>query len=131
MRSWLVLYANHDTAVTAQQIREQTVKLFRQRHDNGLETRGSVRQVEALQASAEAERLAVEEAIALQRHAIAALLGQGPDRGLAVERPTVQLARSFGLPAKAGLDLLGHRRISRRRAGARGRRQPSRHGPGR
>lgn len=51
----------------------------------------------------------VEEAIALQRHAIAALLGQGPDRGLALERPTVQLSSSFGLPAKAHADLLGHR----------------------
>ena len=103
------LYANRDTSVTAQQIREQTVKLFRQRYDNGLETRGSVRQVEALQASAEADLLAVEEAIALQRHAIAALLGKGPDRGLAVERPTVQLASSFGLPTQASADLLGHR----------------------
>ena len=103
------LYANRDTSVTALQIREQTVKLFRQRFNNGLETRGSVRQVEALQASAEADLLAVDESIALQRNALAALLGKGPDRGLAIERPTVQLASSFGLPSNASIDLLGHR----------------------
>ena len=103
------LYASRDTSQTALQIREQTVLLFRQRFNNGLETRGSVRQVEALQASAEADLLAIEESIALQRNALAALLGKGPDRGLAIERPTVQLASSFGLPSNAGIDLLGHR----------------------
>jgi NodT family efflux transporter outer membrane factor (OMF) lipoprotein len=53
--------------------------------------------------------LSVQEQIALQRNAIAALLGAGPDRGLAIERPTVRLTRGFGLPAQLSADLLGRR----------------------
>ena len=103
------LYAQQDTASEALHIREQTVQLFRQRHANGLETLGSVRQVESLQAVAAGELLAVEEAIVRQRHALAALLGKGPDRGLALTRPTLALHGRFGLPAHAGIDLLGRR----------------------
>ena len=103
------LYANRDTAQTALQIRQQTVTLFRQRYRNGLETLGSVRQVESLQATAAAELLAVDEAIVLQGHALAALLGQGPDRALEIHRPTLPLDARFGLPEGASADLLGHR----------------------
>lgn len=103
------LYANRDTAAEALQIREHSVKLFQERFANGLETRGSVRQVESLQAMAAADLMAADEAITLQQHALAALLGKGPDRGLALKRPTLALDAQFGLPANAGVDLLGHR----------------------
>lgn len=103
------LFAQRDTAAEALQVREQTVALFRQRHDNGLETLGSVRQVESLQAVAAGELLAIDEAIVMQRHAVAALLGKGPDRGSALTRPALSLVSHFGLPAKTGVDLLGHR----------------------
>lgn len=103
------LYANRDTATTALQIRQQTVALFRERYRNGLETLGSVRQVESLQATAEADLLAVEESIALQGHAIAALMGKGPDRAQRLIRPTLPLDARFGLPKDASANLLGHR----------------------
>src|SRR5262249_2808149 len=44
-----------------------------------------------------------------QRHAIAALMGAGPDRGLAIARPEVTLVRAFGLPRELAADLLGRR----------------------
>lgn len=47
------------------------------RFNNGLETQGAVKQMQALQANAEAELLAVDESIQLQKNAIAALLGKG------------------------------------------------------
>lgn len=103
------LYATRDTAATALQIRRETVALFQDRQRNGLETLGSVRQVESLAASAEANLLAIDEAIVLQRHALAALAGKGPDWGLSLRRPSLALDSRFGLPANAGLDLLGHR----------------------
>lgn len=93
-------HAAHDTAVAALEVRTKTVALFRHRHENGLETLGSVRQVESRSSSAEADVLAVEERLALQRNSIAALVGAGPDRGLAITRPTVEISRSFAdLPA--------------------------------
>ena len=42
-------HAAHDTAVAALEVRTKTVALFRHRHENGLETLGSVRQVESRQ----------------------------------------------------------------------------------
>jgi len=103
------LYLNRDTAQTALDIRTKTVELMTDRFNNGLETKGVVKQMQALQANAEAELYAVEESIQLQKNAIAALLGKGPDRGLSIARPAVQINESFGLPENTGVNILGHR----------------------
>jgi len=103
------LYTLRDNAEETLAIRTKTVTLFRQRHDFGLETLASVRQVEARQAGAQGDLLAIDERIGLQRNAIAALLGAGPDRGLAITRPTAQFFGSQGLPQNLALDLLGRR----------------------
>ncbi len=103
------LYTLRDNAAETLALREKTVTLFRQRHEFGLETLASVRQVEARQAAAQAELLALDERIGLQKNAIAALLGAGPDRGLAIVRPTAQFAGSQGLPANLASELLGRR----------------------
>ena len=102
-------YAQLDTAKSALLVRTRTAELFRKRLENGLETLGSVRQVEARRAAAEADVLSIEEQIGLQQNRIAALLGDGPDRGLAITRPVVDLDRPFGLPAQLSLELLGRR----------------------
>jgi NodT family efflux transporter outer membrane factor (OMF) lipoprotein len=103
------LYAALDTAMQAQGLRAQTADLFRQRRAQGLETLGSVRQAEARQAAAENDVLSTHEQILLQKNRIAALAGAGPDRGLAIARPAVDLQKSFGLPPRLALDLLGRR----------------------
>jgi NodT family efflux transporter outer membrane factor (OMF) lipoprotein len=103
------LYTLRDNAADTLAIRTKTVALFRQRHDFGLETLASVRQVEARQAGAQGDLLAIDERIGLQRNAIAALLGAGPDRGLAITRPTAEFPGSQGLPQNLALELLGRR----------------------
>jgi NodT family efflux transporter outer membrane factor (OMF) lipoprotein len=105
----LHLYTLHDNAADTLALRTQTVVLFRQRHRYGLETLSSVRQVEARQAAAKGDLLAIDERIGLQRNAIAALLGAGPDRGLEITRPKIGWTGSQGLPANLSLDLLGRR----------------------
>jgi NodT family efflux transporter outer membrane factor (OMF) lipoprotein len=105
----LHLFTVRDSAESALAMRTKTVELFRQRHKFGLETLASVRQVEAKQAAAEGELLATDESIALHKNAIAALLGAGPDRGLAITRPNVSFAGTTGLPANLGLELIGRR----------------------
>ena len=70
----------------------------------------SVRQVEARRASAEARTAGDDERIALQGNAIAALLGAGPDRGLAITRPTVALCRLHGIAAKPRRSICSGRR---------------------
>ena len=61
--------------------------MFGQRHKFGLETLASVRQVEARQAAAKGDLLAIDERIGLQKNAIAAVLGSSPDRGFQITRP--------------------------------------------
>lgn len=103
------LFTVRDTAEAALSVRTKTVELFRQRHEFGLENLASVRQVEARLATAHGELQAVDERIALLRNAIAALMGAGPDRGLAIARPTVRFVGKDGLPSNLALDLLGRR----------------------
>lgn len=103
------LHSARATAEAARELRRKTAELFRQRLDNGLETLGSVRQVEARRAGAEADLLALDEALLLQRHRLAALLGVGPDRGLAIAHPAVDLTKPSGLPDQLSAQLLGRR----------------------
>jgi NodT family efflux transporter outer membrane factor (OMF) lipoprotein len=105
----LHLYTLRDNAADTLALRMQTVTLFRQRHQFGLETLASVRQVEARQAAAKGDLLAIEERVGLQGNAIAALLGAGPDRGLQITRPKVAWTGSQGLPSNLALELLGRR----------------------
>jgi NodT family efflux transporter outer membrane factor (OMF) lipoprotein len=103
------LYANLDSAKAAVEIRRQTATLFAKRQANGLETLGSLRQVESRLASAEGEQIAIEESIALQEHQLAALMGAGPDRGAKIQRPNIQLSTQPSLPQQLAFDLLGRR----------------------
>lgn len=102
-------HAQLETAKAAFDARAKTADLFRRRFENGLETRGGVRQVDARRASAEADVLAIEEQLALQRNRIAALIGAGPDRGLSIQRPAIDLTRPFSLPQNLAADLVGRR----------------------
>ncbi|MEJ8847578.1 efflux transporter outer membrane subunit [Variovorax rhizosphaerae] len=102
-------HAALDTANAALTVRSKTADLLARRFDNGLETLPSVKQVDARRASSQAEVLSIEEQLALQRNRIAALLGAGPDRALAITRPTVRLQRAFGLPQQLPAELIGRR----------------------
>lgn len=103
------LYAAHDTASAAFGVCNKSMELLQKRHTNGMEMLGSVKQAEARKASAEEDLLALDEQMALQRNRIAALMGAGPDRGLAITRPKLDIAKNFGLPQQLQLELLGRR----------------------
>jgi NodT family efflux transporter outer membrane factor (OMF) lipoprotein len=103
------LHAALDTASAARDVRAKTAALFRERFDNGLETLAGVRSAESRRAAAEAEVLSLSEQLGLQRNRIAALLGAGPDRGLKIVAPAMDLSRSFALPPQIPAQLLGRR----------------------
>lgn len=103
------LYALRDFAAQTLTLRAKTADLFRLRQASGLETVASVREAEARQAAAKGEFLAIEEDIRLEKNAIAALVGAGPDRALTIHRPTSRFAPAQGLPANLALNLLGRR----------------------
>jgi NodT family efflux transporter outer membrane factor (OMF) lipoprotein len=103
------LFADRDAAQDAVRTREQTAKLIAERFDNGLENQGASEQAQANLASARASLAAADESLGLTRNQLAALLGAGPDRGLAIERPKVGPLKAFGLPANLQADLIGRR----------------------
>jgi NodT family efflux transporter outer membrane factor (OMF) lipoprotein len=119
------LFAERDSAAAAVHVRTQSAQLFAERFANGLETQAGVKQAESKQQSAQADLLALDESIALERHRIAALIGAGPDRGLRIGRPSVDLTQPAGMPANLALGILGRRPdivIARLRAEAAARR---------
>ena len=103
------LFAERDVAVRAAKSRSESLQLVSQRVNSGLDTRGDLEQAKAGPFAARAEVAAIDESIALTRDQIAALLGAGPDRGLAIDRPKTASLRSFGLPPNLSADLLGRR----------------------
>jgi len=103
------LYAERDVAVRAVAARSETLDLVNRRVTNGLDTRGELKQAESAVPAARADLDAIDERIAQSRDALAALMGEGPDRGLSIQRPAVAAIRAFGLPDHLAADLIGRR----------------------
>lgn len=103
------LYAAHDIAQSAFKIRTASQKLTSDRVRSGLDTLGDLRQADASVLTARANVAATDEAIALRRSQIAALVGAGPDRGLDLTRPALPAITTRGLPQGITTDLIGRR----------------------
>ena len=103
------LWAERDVAERAVQSRQETLQLVSQRVESGLDTRGELALAQAGPAAARADLAAIDEDIALSRNALAALMGAGPDRGLAIARPAAPSLKAFGLPANLAANLIGRR----------------------
>ncbi len=88
--------------------RESVQKLTDDRVRAGLDSRLELKQVETSIPAARTRIAQMEEEIALRRNQLAALLGQGPDRGLAIARPSLHVT-SVALPSRVPADLLGRR----------------------
>lgn len=85
------------------------LELGQQRVKAGLDNQMQLRQAESTIASARQQAEAAQQQIDAARNAIAALMGQGPDRGLTIERPILLQAPLTSLPAVLPSELLGHR----------------------
>jgi NodT family efflux transporter outer membrane factor (OMF) lipoprotein len=102
-------HADLDAARDALRIRKDTLDLIDSRLERRLENRGALLRAQSGVATATARVAALEEAAALTRNRIAALLGDGPDRGLAIKRPDAAKLRAFGLPQDVRVALVGRR----------------------
>ncbi|MFZ2996113.1 efflux transporter outer membrane subunit [Sphingobium sp.] len=103
------LYDEADIQQRTLDIRIASQKLVAERRANGLETRGGVRQADATVSSAKAQLAGARVAIDLRRHQIAALIGAGPDRGLAITPPQPGKLTPLGLPADVTTNLVARR----------------------
>jgi NodT family efflux transporter outer membrane factor (OMF) lipoprotein len=105
MRAYLQL----DVAQATVEERETVFALTRDRNAAGIDSRLELKQAEAAVPAAREQVAQLNETIALTRNQIAALLGQGPDRGLAIERPGAMSNADAVLPSRVPSQLLGRR----------------------
>ena len=103
------LFADKKTAEQALHIREQSAALVEQRWRAQLDDESSYSQAQAQLKNARLQLKEAERLITLTRNQIAALLGQGPDRGLAIQPSDKNYLRSAGLPETLSADLIGRR----------------------
>ncbi len=111
-RTYVQLARLHDRLDVARATlaqREQILDLTRQRVTAGLDTRVELKQAEGALPAARVDIAALTESLDLMRHALAALLGAGPDRGLTIARPALAAAGTLTLPSTLPADLLGRR----------------------
>jgi NodT family efflux transporter outer membrane factor (OMF) lipoprotein len=103
------LHAQRDVLDATVENRAGSLRIVTQRVEADLDNRVALSQAKSRLSLARAELTATDEAIALTRNAIAALVGQGPDRAQTIAAPKVSLATVRGVPASASIGLIGRR----------------------
>jgi NodT family efflux transporter outer membrane factor (OMF) lipoprotein len=103
------LYAERDVAERAVQSRQETLDLVVRRVTDGADNRSASSQAQAGVDTAKASLAEIDEDIGLTRDRLADLMGEGPDRGLAIARPGAATIQAFGLPPSLAADLIGRR----------------------
>ncbi len=104
-RAW----RSNDVAEQELERARKTLQLVRQRRAAGIDSELQVRQAEARIPAAQQQLQAAQQQIDAARTALAALVGQGPDRGLGIERPQALNAAALQLPGVLPSELLGRR----------------------
>ncbi|MGI4850296.1 MAG: efflux transporter outer membrane subunit [Janthinobacterium lividum] len=111
-RAWVQLARQQATLdLIARQValREMVDRLTQLRIKSGLDPRSDNEQAVQQLASLRFEQALWQEQSALTRNQLAALLGQGPDRGLQIAAPSLPEAATLALPDNLPLALLAHR----------------------
>jgi NodT family efflux transporter outer membrane factor (OMF) lipoprotein len=102
-------YLRLDVAQATLEQREHIYALTRQRVEAGLDSRLELKQAESALPASREQIAQWREVIDLTRDQLAALVGQGPDRGLLVARPVPRALGPVVLPARLPAELLGRR----------------------
>ncbi|MFL6708263.1 MAG: efflux transporter outer membrane subunit [Massilia sp.] len=103
------LYAQRDLAVDVLKQRQQVLTLTEQRLRAKIDSEADRSQAALAIPVAQADIAALDEAIALVRTELAALLGAGPDRGASIVRPQLQAVKPAGVPTVLPSELLARR----------------------
>ncbi|MFP4595008.1 MAG: efflux transporter outer membrane subunit [bacterium] len=103
------LYALRDIAADQLAQRQQVLRLTQGRVTMGLDTDVEKRGAEADVATAEAAIASLDGSVQRVRFQLGALLGKGPDRGLAIARPALGVGDVVALPDNLPADLVSRR----------------------
>ncbi len=103
------LYALREIAVQEVERRQQIDAITGGRIRSGLDTEVEHQAAQAELANSRVSVAALDGSILASRYQLAALLGAGPDRGLAIERPTLGVGDEIRLPDDLPADLVSRR----------------------
>ncbi|MEM5428779.1 efflux transporter outer membrane subunit [Cupriavidus oxalaticus] len=103
------LYALHDIAQDEVKQRREVLRVTGGRVTMGLDTEVEKRTAEANLAASEVALSSLDGTIQRTRYQLGALLGQGPDRGLAIARPALGAGDEIRLPDNLPADLVSRR----------------------
>lgn len=98
-----------DVAGSEKSRAQRLVGLGRQRAKAGVDNQLPVRNAEVLVDQATQQAQAAQQQVDTAKHAIAALLGEGPDRAASIARPKLLKAPAPSVPTVIPSELLGHR----------------------
>lgn len=102
-------FAQKDVAEAELERTTRTLDVTRKLVKGGLGTPQQEHLADSQAAGAEQQKVAADRAIDASRSSLSVLLGQGPDRGLSIERPRLVDHGPAVLPDKLPVDLLGRR----------------------
>jgi NodT family efflux transporter outer membrane factor (OMF) lipoprotein len=102
-------YALRDIARENLERERNIFGIAQRRHNAGLGTRLDVDEAVTVLSDTLAQIQAIEEAIALQAHQIAALAGKGPGDAASITRPMLRLEGPVRVPESLPAELVGHR----------------------
>jgi len=102
-------FAQKDVAEAELERTSRTLDVTRKLVKGGLGTPQQEHLADSQAAGAEQQKVAADRAIDASRSSLSVLLGQGPDRGLSIERPRLVDRGPAVLPDKLPVDLLGRR----------------------
>jgi len=102
-------FLRRSVAADALDVRRATLDLVTRRFHAGLDPQAALEQAQAGVDAAVGAVAAADEAIALNRNMLAALVGAGPDRGLDIRPPELARRRAPRLPADAAIGLIGRK----------------------
>ncbi|SOE75022.1 efflux transporter, outer membrane factor (OMF) lipoprotein, NodT family [Burkholderia sp. OK233] len=103
------LYALRDIAQDEVTRREQTDRITAGRIATGLDTEVERKTAQANLATARSALAALDGSILTTRYQLAALMGEGPDRGLSIARPSLGVGDEVRLPDNLPADLVSRR----------------------
>ena len=103
------LYVLRDIAQQEVERREQIDRITAGRIATGLDTQVERKTAQANLATARSALAALDSNILTTRYQLAALLGEGPDRGLAISRPALGVGDEVRLPDNLPADLVSRR----------------------
>ncbi len=102
-------YVLRDIAQATLDQRKQLLDLTQKRVTAGLDTQLDLKQSDAALPQSQGDIVRLNQQIKVLQHQLAALTGQGPDRGLSLDRPHLHAAQAAALPTVVPANLVGRR----------------------